>query len=57
MALWTVLILSAFLIAALTNMDDPTTALNIGIPEEVWALLGISHAGYLANKAVGQLPA
>jgi hypothetical protein len=43
--LWTLLILSAFLAAALTNIplvNNPTDALSIRIPPELLAILGIS---------------
>lgn len=45
--LWSVLILSAFLAAALTNVplvSNPTNALAISIPPELLAILGISLA-------------
>ena len=62
--LWIVLILSAFLAAALTNLplvSNPIDALSIGIPPELLGILGISMTSLagaqliLNNKKPGQV--
>jgi len=55
---WTALItgaISAAAVANLANLPDgasASTAFNITIPEEVWALLGISTAGFVGSSVV-----
>ncbi|MFQ5793188.1 MAG: hypothetical protein ACE5JI_22175, partial [Acidobacteriota bacterium] len=62
MMLWTVLILAGFLTLALYNVDAGSTApLSIAIPEELWALMGISTASLVGSPLVkstkeGQTP-
>ena len=53
--LWSVLILSAFQAAALTNIplvSNPTDALNINIPPEVLAILGISVTSLVGKSVI-----
>lgn len=54
MFLWTVVILSAFLTAALSNirLGDFNTALNIAIPEEVWIAMGISTVSLVGTPLI-----
>ena len=53
---WTVLILSAFITAALTNIRIPNAdlskVLNVGIPETLWILLGISTTSLVGSPLV-----
>ena len=53
MVIWTVIVLSAFLTAALWNLwmglDD---ALAIGIPTELWALMGISTTSLVGSPLI-----
>lgn len=51
---WTVLVLSAFITAALTNISKvgPFNALNIGIPQTVWLLLGISTTSLIGSPLI-----
>lgn len=52
---WTVLILSAFVTAALTNISakgDLSKVLNIGIPQSLWILLGISTTALVGSPLV-----
>lgn len=51
-AVWTVIILPAFLVAALANLGTPLTALDIAIPEEVWGLLGISVTSLVGSPLI-----
>ncbi len=62
--LWSVLILSAFLAAAILNLrvaSNPTNAISIGIPPELLGILGISMTSLagapliLNNKKPGQV--
>ncbi len=53
--LWTVLILSAFQAAALTNIQlvsNPTDALTINIPPEILAILGISVTSLVGKSVI-----
>ena len=54
MAAWTVLVLSAFLTAALWNiLHSPTdTPLNITLPETLWLLMGISTTSLVASPLI-----
>ncbi len=62
MVLWTVLIVSAILAAALWNLHMQVDALIFDIPGELWALMGISagssvgSALILSTKAAGNEP-
>ena len=51
---WTILVLSAFITAALTNIskEGPFNALNIGIPETLWLLLGISTTSLIGSPLI-----
>jgi hypothetical protein len=51
---WTVLVLSAFMTAALTNIskEGPFNALNISIPETLWLLLGISTTSLIGSPLI-----
>lgn len=51
---WTVLVLSAFITAALTNISKvgPFNALNIGIPQTLWLLLGISTTSLIGSPLI-----
>ena len=52
MMLWTVLILSAYLAAALANIGrDASSPLNVGVPSELWIAMGISTASLVAAPA------
>jgi hypothetical protein len=53
--LWSVLILSALLVAALTNIPlvrNPTDALTISIPPELLAILGISVTALVGQSVI-----
>jgi hypothetical protein len=52
--LWTVLILSAFLEAALSNvrLAGEEAPLSLGMPAEVWGLLGISTASLVGSPLI-----
>jgi len=53
--LWSILILSALLTAALTNIPlvrNPTDALTIGIPPELLAILGISVTSLVGKSVI-----
>ena len=52
MALWTLLVLSTYLAAALANvgLGDPHP-LNVSIPSELWIVMGISTASLVAAPA------
>ena len=57
MALWTCLVLSAFLTAALINLPLDNTVnhgatLNIDVPPELWALMGISTTSLVASPLI-----
>lgn len=53
MALWTCLLLSAFLAAALINLTlDHATALDIRFPPELWALMGISMTSLVGSPLI-----
>ncbi len=53
MFLWTALVLSAFLTAALSNIaSKQTDPLAIAVPVELWALLGISTTSLVATPLV-----
>jgi len=51
---WTVLVLSAFITAVLTNMssEGPFSAFKVGIPEQLWLLLGISTTSLIGSSLV-----
>jgi hypothetical protein len=52
MLLWTVLVLSAYLTAALANIGrDSTSPLNVNVPNELWLVMGISTASLVASPA------
>nr|WP_316644243.1 hypothetical protein [uncultured Roseateles sp.] len=53
MALWTVLILSAFFCAAMHNVAAGDAApLRIVLPQELWALMGISSTSLVASPLI-----
>ncbi|RQP26025.1 hypothetical protein [Piscinibacter terrae] len=53
MALWTVLILSAFFCAAMSNIAaKDASALSIAVPHELWALMGISATSLVASPLI-----
>ena len=54
MALWTVIVLSAFLTAALVNIRAgyADVALSIAIPEELWLVMGISTTSLVASPLI-----
>lgn len=54
MALWTVVILAAFLAAALTNIGNVGGAnpLAIAIPQQLWLLMGISTTALVASPLI-----
>lgn len=52
MLLWTVLVLSAYMAAALANIGrDAASPLNVDIPSELWLVMGISTASLIASPA------
>ena len=52
MLLWTVLILSAYLAAALANIGrDTSSPLDVSVPSELWIAMGISTASLVAAPA------
>ena len=52
MLLWTVLVLSAYLAAALANIGrDSASPLDVNIPSELWLAMGISTASLVAAPA------
>jgi hypothetical protein len=52
MLLWTVLVLSAYLAAALANIGrDAASPLNVDVPSELWLVMGISTASLIASPA------
>lgn len=54
LSLWTVLVLSAFLAIAMSNIrKDPTAdPLDIGVPAQVWGLLGISTTSFVTAATI-----
>ncbi len=55
MLLWTVLVLSAYMAAALANIGRGATApLSVDIPNELWLTMGISTASLIAAPAALQ---
>ena|SRR5215212_9231882 len=52
--LWTVLVLSAFLTIAMFNIrkDPMADPLNIEVPSQVWALLGISTSSFVTAATI-----
>lgn len=56
MFMWTILVLSAFLAVALSNIQknpaDATKALDIEVPEQVWGLLGVSITSSVGVAAI-----
>ncbi|MDT4897200.1 MAG: hypothetical protein QOH25_2277 [Acidobacteriota bacterium] len=54
LALWTILILSSFLTAALinTHKGQPDDPLSIIIPEALWGLMGISTASLIGSSLI-----
>jgi hypothetical protein len=54
MVLWTVIILAAFLIAAIGRIraGSIADALAIGLPQELWGLLGISTASLIGTPLI-----
>jgi len=52
--LWTVLVLSTFLTIAMFNIrNDPTSnPLDIGVPPQVWGLLGISTTSFVTAATI-----
>jgi len=51
--LWTILIVSAFATIAGTRMNgDAVSALDIGVPESIWALLGISATSLIGSPLI-----
>lgn len=52
MLVWVLLILSAFLTAALWNVHHSTAPLEIAVPEAVWILLGISTASLVGSPLI-----
>jgi len=52
MLLWTVLVLSAYMAAALANIGrGAASPLNVDIPSELWLVMGISTASLVASPA------
>lgn len=55
MLLWTILVLSAYLAAALANIGrDAGSPLNVDIPNELWLTMGISTASLIAAPSALQ---
>ena len=53
MITWTILIVAAFgTIAIARAQQDPLTALNIGVPETIWLLLGISTTSLIGSPLI-----
>lgn len=52
--LWTVVVLSAFLAAALTNINivGAMASMNIALPEQLWALMGISITSLIGTPLI-----
>jgi hypothetical protein len=55
MLLWTILVLSAYMAAALANIGrGATSPMNVDIPNELWLTMGISTASLIAAPAALQ---
>jgi hypothetical protein len=55
MLLWTLLVLASYLAAMLTNLmagSSGINALNVSIPPELWAAMGISAGSFTASKVI-----
>lgn len=53
LAFWTVLILGSFFVAAIFNLKSAHPhPLEIGLPPEIWALMGISSASLVATPLI-----
>lgn len=53
MAAWTILVVAAFgTIAIARAQTDPVTAMDIGVPETVWLLLGISMTSLIGSPLI-----
>jgi hypothetical protein len=55
LVLWTIVVLSGFLTAALWNINLPNAgnlALSIAVPEQLWLLLGISTTSLVASPLI-----
>jgi len=54
MILWTIVVLSAFLVAGLSNVrnGEISNALSIGIPSELWILMGISTTSLVGSPLI-----
>lgn len=53
MLMWTVLILSGFLVAVLINIRRTSSPLSIQLSETLWALMGISTASLVGAPLIG----
>jgi len=52
---WTLVVITAWGGAFLTNLlagKSPNAALNVSVPQELWAALGVSGASYVGAKAI-----
>lgn len=50
---WTIVVLSAFgVIAVMRAQRDPVTAMDIAVPETIWALLGISTTSMIGSPLI-----
>lgn len=54
MLIWTILIISGFITIAAYKMANPTISnpLDIGVPETLWALMGISTAAFVGSPII-----
>ncbi|HET6892231.1 MAG TPA: hypothetical protein VFH31_14105 [Pyrinomonadaceae bacterium] len=52
MLMWTVLLLSGFLVAVLINIRRSPTPLSISLDETLWALMGISTASLVGSPLI-----
>jgi len=52
MLMWTVLVLAGFLVAVLINIRRTSSPLSIQLPEQLWALLGISTASLVGSPLI-----
>jgi len=55
LVVWTLVLVTAYGGAFLTNLlagADPVDALNISVPPELWAVLGVSGASYVTAKTI-----
>jgi hypothetical protein len=54
LCLWTVVVLSAFLTVAMINIraDPSGDPLDIGVPSQVWGLLGISTTSFVTARVI-----